>query len=51
MRALEEAWAQFDSAVADVDPDASVPDAVTSLQEEVGDVERAEQELRAGLDC
>lgn len=51
VRALEEAWAQFDAAVADVEPDATVPEAVASLQEEIADVERAEQDLRAGLEC
>ncbi|KAM9865195.1 hypothetical protein ACIFOC_01724 [Leucobacter aridicollis] len=48
---LEDAWADFDKAINDIDPTMTVPDAVASLQEEVAAIEAAKQGLDESLTC
>lgn len=49
--ALESAWADFDKAVTNIDPNMTIPDAVASLQEEVAGIETAKQGLDKSLAC
>lgn len=48
---LEDAWADFDKAVKNIDPTMTIPDAVASLQEEVDAIEAARQGLDESLTC
>lgn len=51
LKDLNEAYDAFDKAVSDLDPNASVPEAVNSLEPQISAIEAAKQELTADIKC